>query len=155
VLEPHPCASHRWAHRHSQSVRPRCVVLPQHPGHPRRLPHLTPRPHLNEPRLDVQDRGAVHGVEIFDLQVQTINPEKTASRDTEPVLTAHVAVPEDPDRRPVGIVTRPPRTRVKISLIGQVNVEHDLQVGELVQAATAYGVYRSASIRMIALVPPQ
>src|SRR5262249_54429813 len=119
-----------------QSVRlGRGVVVAQHLYRPRGLLDLSPWPHLDEPRLDVQDRRSVDGVEVFDMQVQTVHFEQTAPRYPEPVDAPHVAVAEDADWRPVRVIPRTPRAEVEIGRIGEVEAEHDFQVGELFQSS--------------------
>src|SRR5205814_2596082 len=109
----------------------RGVVVAQHLYRPWGLLDLSPWPHLDEPRLDVQDRRSVDRVKVFDVQVQAVHLEQAAARDSEPVDAPHVSVAEDADRRPVGVVPRASRAELEIGGVSEVEAEHDFQVGEL------------------------
>jgi hypothetical protein len=55
-------------------------------------------------------------------------------RDTEPVEPSHVAVPEDADRGPVRVVPSGSGAGVQVGQVGQVKAEHDLEMGEGIEA---------------------
>jgi len=76
-----------WSHRYSRSDSHglRSVigcgreVVAEHDGGPLGLVLLSARSHLTEPRLHVQDRRAVHSVEVLDVEVQPVDVEQAAA----------------------------------------------------------------------------
>ncbi len=92
-----------------------------------------PGTHLREPWLDVEDRGAVDRVQVLHVQIEAVHLDQAATRYTEPVEPAHVAVPEGADLGPGGVVARTTCAEVQVVGVGQMETEDDLQVREVLQ----------------------
>ena len=60
------------------------------------------------------------------LQVEAIDLDEAAAGDAEPVEAAHVAVAEDADRGPVGVVAGGAGAEVEVDRVGQVEPVDDL-----------------------------
>lgn len=78
------------------------VVLEHFPW-PVGLPNLAARAHVREPGRDVDDGGAVDGVEVGDQQVAAVDTEQARAADRELVGAAVVAVDVGAGRRPSGL----------------------------------------------------
>ena len=76
-------------------------------------------------RLDVEYGCAVDGVELLDMQVEVIDLDQTAVRDTQPVQPAHVAMAEDADFGPVRVVSWSACAEVEVGRVGEMEAEDD------------------------------
>jgi Integrase core domain len=100
-------------------------ILGEHLARPRGLPHGATRAELVEPGLDIEDGCAVDGVEFLDMQVEVIDLDQTAARDTQPVQPAHVAMAEDADFGPVRVVSWSACAEVEVGRVGEMEAEDD------------------------------
>jgi len=109
-------------------------VVRKHGAGPGWLVGLASGAELIEPGFDVDDGSAVDGVEIFYVEVESIDLQQAAARDADPIDPAHVAVAERTDLGPRRIVSGPASTKVQVGLVAEVKEEHHLKVGEGIQA---------------------
>jgi hypothetical protein len=56
--------------------------------------------------LEVEDRGAVDGVQALDVDVEAVGAQQPAAGDTEAVGAVLAALGEDADLGPVGVAAR-------------------------------------------------
>jgi hypothetical protein len=97
-----------------------------------------------ETRVCVKYGGAVDGVEFLNMQVEGIDVDQTAARDTEPVQPAHVAMAEDADFGPVRVASCSACAEVEVGRVGEVKAIDDFQVGEGIQSCGGVGVESAA-----------
>jgi hypothetical protein len=64
-------------------------------------------------------------------RVQAVDRDETTTGDSEPVQAPHVAVPEDPDLRPVGVVSGSSGTEVQIAWAGEMESKDDFEMREV------------------------
>lgn len=74
--------------------------------------------HFGEPGFDVEDGGASDGIEVFDVEVEAVDLEEAAAGDAKPVRAAHVAVVEDADAGPGGVVAGAAGGGVEVGGVG-------------------------------------
>nr|WP_228790180.1 hypothetical protein [Nocardia cyriacigeorgica] len=102
------------------------------------MPDWASWPEFVEPGLDVEDWRAVHGVEFGDVEVEAVDPQEPGTGDPEPIDPAHVAVSEDSDCWPFGVVPGAAGAEVQIRLVGQVEPEHDLEMAEFLESLDGF-----------------
>lgn len=83
--------------------------------------------------------GPVDRVEVFDVEIESVDLEQTAAGDAQPVEASHVAVAEDADLGPVGVVARSAGSEVQVGGVSEAEAEDDLQVGEVFKSLGGVG----------------
>ena len=106
---------------------------------PCRLADWFAREEFREHRFDVEDWGAVDGVEPGDTQYSTVAAEQADDRRADSIRPALGSQREDADLRPCRIISRSPCTGCYILGIDAVEVEYDFDVRILVQSVQTFG----------------
>lgn len=107
------------------------VVTAHQLGGPLRLPHITERTELLDPRLDVEHRRPGHRIEPGDVDVQTVHRYEPAPRHSQSVGASPAALGEDPYRRLVLMSRDPAGTQIDVVLRLAVEEEDDFKVRKL------------------------
>lgn len=109
------------------------VVTAHQLGGPLRLPHVTERTELLDPRLDVEHRRPGHRIEPGDVNVQTVHRYEPAPRHPQSVGATPAALGKDPYRRLVLMSRHSAGTPIDVFLRHAVEEEDDFKVRKLPQ----------------------
>jgi len=97
------------------------------------------RGELCDVRLDVEDWGAVDGVEFADENVEAVDAFDFAGGDADAIRAILGTLGEDADERVVGAIARVARCGEDFFGGDAVEEEDDFEMGEVGEAAGAFG----------------